>query len=94
MIGSRENLIIWLTINWFRSQHYDPVFLEQFEAPQNRALAWATFSLITSRILIIRGTDSDVLAKRIAHRILNSAIRVERLSINDVGCASFSSTTL
>ncbi|HCL69318.1 MAG TPA: alpha/beta hydrolase [Gammaproteobacteria bacterium] len=76
------------------TQHYDPAILEQFEAPQNRALAWAMFSSITCRILLIRGADSDVLPERIANRMVNSALRVERLDVKDVGHAPFLNTTM
>ena len=76
------------------TQHYDPAILEQFDAPQNLALAWAMFSSITCRILTIRGVNSDVLPEEIANRMVNSALRVERLDVQDAGHAPFLNTTL
>ena len=76
------------------TQHYDPAILEQFDAPQNQALAWAMFSSITCRILIVRGVNSDVLPEEIANRMVNSALRVERLDVQDAGHAPFLNTTL
>ena len=46
------------------TQHYDPAILEQFDAPQNQALAWAMFSSITCRILIVRGVNSTFYQRR------------------------------
>lgn len=70
-------------------QHYDPAILERFGEPQNRSLAWTMFASITAPMLVIRGTDSDILTADIADRMVQSALRVERLDVPGVGHAPF-----
>jgi pimeloyl-ACP methyl ester carboxylesterase len=74
------------------TQHYDPQILKQFGGVQNPTLAWAMFSSITCRMLLIRGMDSDILPASIADRMVNSALRVERLDIPNTGHAPFLNT--
>ena len=74
------------------TQHYDPQILKQFGGAQNPTLAWAMFSSITCRMLLIRGMDSDILPASIADRMVNSALRVERLDIPNTGHAPFLNT--
>lgn len=78
--------------NGMLTQHYDPQILKQFGGAQNPTLAWTMFSSITSRMLLIRGMDSDILPASIADRMVNSALRVERLDIPDTGHAPFLNT--
>lgn len=74
------------------TQHYDPAILKQFGGSQNPALAWAMFASITCRMLVIRGVDSDVLPADIADKMVQSALRVERLEIPKTGHAPFLNT--
>ncbi len=74
------------------TQHYDPQILKQFGGAQNPTLAWAMFSSITCRMLLIRGMDSDILPASIADRMVNSALRVERLDVPNTGHAPFLNT--
>jgi pimeloyl-ACP methyl ester carboxylesterase len=74
------------------TQHYDPKILKQFGGDQNPTLAWAMFSSITCRMLLIRGMDSDILPASIADRMVNSAPRVGRLDIANTGHAPFLTT--
>jgi pimeloyl-ACP methyl ester carboxylesterase len=74
------------------TQHYDPAILEQFGKSQNPTLAWTMFTSITCRMLVIRGVDSDVLPADIADKMVNSALRVERLEIPNTGHAPFLNT--
>ena len=74
------------------TQHYDPQILKQFGGAQNPTLAWAMFSSITCRMLLIRGMESDILPASIADRMVSSALRVERLDIPDTGHAPFLNT--
>ena len=71
------------------TQHYDPAILSQFGEQQNTRLAWALFASITAPMLVIRGTESDVLTAEIADRMVASALRVERLDVPNVGHAPF-----
>ena len=75
------------------TQHYDPQILKQFGGAQNSTLAWAMFSSITCKMLLIRGMDSDVLPASIADRMVNSALSVERLDISNTGHAPFLNTS-
>jgi pimeloyl-ACP methyl ester carboxylesterase len=75
------------------TQHYDPQILKQFGGAQNSTLAWAMFSSITCKMLLIRGMDSDVLPASIADRMVNRALSVERLDISNTGHAPFLNTS-
>ena len=75
------------------TEHYDPNILEQFGGAQNPQLAWAMFSSITCRMLVIRGVESDILPEAIADKMVKSALRVERLDISNTGHAPFLNTT-
>ena len=72
--------------------HYDPAILERFGEAQNKPLAWTIFSSITAPMLVIRGSESDILTAEIADRMVHSAPRVERLDVLGVGHAPFLNT--
>lgn len=71
------------------TQHYDPQILARFGGVQNPALAWTMFSSITSRMLVIRGMESDILTASILDRMIDSALFVEKLDIANTGHAPF-----
>jgi pimeloyl-ACP methyl ester carboxylesterase len=73
-------------------QHYDPAILERFGESQNKPLAWTMFSSITAPMLVVRGMESDILTADIADRMVQSALRVERLDVPDTGHAPFLNT--
>ena len=71
------------------TQHYDPQILTHFGGVQNPALAWTMFSSITSRMLVIRGRESDILTASILDRMVDSALFVEKLDVANTGHAPF-----
>ena len=71
------------------TQHFDPQILIRFGGVQNPVLAWTMFSSITSRMLVIRGVESDILTESVLNRMIDSALFVEKLDIANTGHAPF-----
>lgn len=73
--------------------HYDPAILSHFGEPQNPTLAWTLFRSIGAPMLVIQGTDSDILTDRIATRMVEVGRNVQLVRVPNVGHAPFLNTT-